>query len=231
MKEQIRKEMLQKRERHHSAGGHVNCLEIMDLFVRLPEFYSAKAVLLYAAKGSEVHTDGMIQSALSLGKKVALPLAKKETRSLEIYWISANSKLALGSYGILEPPALPENMAMPGEIDLVVVPGVSFDRRGHRIGYGMGYYDSFLSGMKCPKIGLAYEMQIVPHVPNEPHDVAVDRILTEKGIIECRSCAGDAKLAEPVSKKFRVAVLASGRGSDFQSIIDGVKKMGRCTRK
>ena len=85
MKADIRKEMLKKRDEHHSRGGHRNCIIIMDSFLRLPEFAAASCILLYASKGSEVHTDGIIRSALSLGKKVILPVTKKEERKLELY--------------------------------------------------------------------------------------------------------------------------------------------------
>ncbi len=216
MKDQIRKDILKKRGVLHSSGGHVKCISIMDRFLRLEEFNSAKCILFYASKGSEVHTDGIIQSALSLGKCVALPVTNKEAKALELYRIKSLADLSPGAFGIPEPPKKPEMKADPAKFDLVVVPGVSFDRRGHRIGHGMGYYDTLLPKMPCRKIGLAYGMQIVEHVPNEPHDVAVDMIVTEDEIIRC------GEKGRPPAKGFRVAVLASGRGSDFQSIINGV---------
>ncbi len=232
MKDIIRKKMLELRENRHTRGGHMHCLEIMDSVVRLPEFSSAKRILLYASKGSEVHTRGIMQTALAFGKKLALPVTKKGSKELELYWVGALSELKEGAFGILEPQEKPESRAMPGEIDLAIVPGVSFDRRGHRIGYGMGYYDSLLSKMKCPKVGLAYDVQIVPHVPDEPHDVAVDKVVTETEVIDCRKGAEErlkggvpASAGAPAGKrKFRVVVLASGRGSDFQSIIDAKKR-------
>jgi phosphoribosylglycinamide formyltransferase-1 len=218
MKEEIRKEMLLKRQFHHSSGGHIHCIGIMDRFLRLPQFNSSKRILLYASKESEVHTEGIIQSALSLGKKVCLPVTLRESKSLEIYEIKSLEELVPGAFGILEPQRLAERKIQPPEVDLVVVPGVSFDRRGHRIGYGMGYYDSLLSKMKAVKIGLAYDMQLVPHVPNEPHDVAVDFIVTENELIACQESEGGA--AGKPGNPLRVAVLASGRGTDFQSLID-----------
>ena len=218
MKDALRKEMIAKREFHHSTGGHVNCIEIMDKFLRLHCFNSAKCVLLYASKGGEVHTDGIIQSALSLGKKVALPVTIKEGHVLELYEIKGMDELSEGAFGILEPERNPERRVQPEEVELVVVPGVSFDRRGHRIGYGLGYYDSLLKKVEGCKVGLAYDMQIVEHVPDEPHDVAVDMIVTQGETIRCGNTG-----AGSVCRKFRVAVLASGRGSDFMSIVDAVK--------
>lgn len=217
MKEKIRKEMLEKREFHHSTGGHRHCISIMDEFLHRPEFNDAACILLYASKGSEVHTDGIIQSALALQKRIVLPVTKKEEKWLELYELKDTKELVAGAFGILEPPQLEERRVLPEEIDLAVVPGVSFDRRGHRIGYGMGYYDSLLKKVRGKKIGLAYSLQIVEHVPNEPHDVAVDMIITETEIIQCSEKNDGGR------KKITVAVLASGRGSDFQSIIDGVK--------
>lgn len=236
MKDLIRKEMLEKRERSHTQGGHINCLDIMDRVVHLPEFSSASRILLYASKGSEVHTLGIMQTALSFGKKVALPVTKKDSKTLDLYYIGSPAELKTGAFGILEPPENPERKAAPGEIELVIVPGVSFDRRGHRIGYGMGYYDSLLSKLQCPKIGLAYDVQITERVPDEPHDVAVDWIVTEKEIIDCRNGNGNgaagrgqesgspAAGANAEGGKYRVAVLASRRGTDFQSIIDAKKR-------
>ncbi|MFA6214385.1 MAG: phosphoribosylglycinamide formyltransferase [Candidatus Micrarchaeia archaeon] len=219
MKDGLRKEMIAKREAHHKEGeGHVLCVEIMDKFVRLPDFYGAKCMLLYSAIRGEVHTDFIIKSALSLGKKVALPATNKASHALELYSISSMEELEEGAFGIPEPPRLPERRVDPKEVDLAVVPGVCFDRRGHRIGYGMGYYDSLLRGVPGRKIGLAYSFQITDRVPEEMHDVAMDAILTEGEIICCSSSKSG----------FRVAVLASGRGSDFQSLIDAVKTGKLC---
>lgn len=223
MKDKLRKEMLEKRHFLHTNGGHMHCISIMDRLVRLPEFASAKFILAYSSKGSEVHTDGIIQSALSLGKKIALPVTKKAEKKLELYEISSIAGLVEGEFGIMEPKQSPEMKVMPSKIDLAIVPGVSFDRRGHRIGYGMGYYDSLLPEIKGKKIGLAYDMQIVEHVPNEPHDIAVDMIVTESETITCGEKDGWRGKAHPSAAKipaYRLAVLASGRGSDFQSIID-----------
>ncbi|MCX6770430.1 MAG: phosphoribosylglycinamide formyltransferase [Candidatus Micrarchaeota archaeon] len=218
MKDGLRREMIAKREAHHSSGGHVNCIGIMDRFLHLPEFDSARCVLLYASRKGEVHTDGIILSALSLGKKVALPVSMKEEHALELYEIKSMEELSEGAFGIMEPARSQERRVQPEEVELVVVPGVSFDRRGHRLGYGMGYYDSLLKKVKGCKVGLAYDMQIVEHVPDEPHDVAVDMVVTQSETMVCRKLE-----AAGARRKFRVAVLASGRGSDFLSIVDAVK--------
>jgi len=214
MKADIRREMLSKRESHHKEKGHLHCIAIMENLLRLPRFVSAECVLLYSSKGSEVHTADLIKSCLSLGKKVALPVTKREERALELYWVKSSDELKAGAFSILEPPATPERRVQPSDVDFAVVPGVSFDLRGHRLGYGMGYYDSLLPKIKGTKAGLAYRVQVVERLPEEPHDVAVDIVVTEEKIIECKRWL------------FRIVVLASGRGSDFQSIIDATKPGG-----
>ncbi len=231
MKEKMRREMLQKRDAHHTEKGHDLCLRIMDRFLRLPQFDAAKCILLYASKGSEAHTDGIMRSALSLGKKVALPVTSNDKHELEFYEIHSPSELSPGAFGIPEPAPDPSKKVEPGEADLVVVPGISFDKRGYRIGYGKGYYDKLLPKIRGVRVGLAYEAQMVERVPEAPHDVAVDMIVTEERKIDCganragargpdeKEGAGDFKPGH-----YGIAVLASGNGSDFQSIIDATER-------
>lgn len=71
----------------------------------------------------------------------------------------------------------------PNNLDLIFIPGVAFAPNGHRIGYGHGFFDKFLKNTNCPKIGIAYEFQIVKNIDGEPHDVPVDKIITNKRII------------------------------------------------
>ena len=93
-------------------------------------------------------------------------------------------ELASGHYGIREPKADFIRPVPRGEIEAVVIPAVAFDRRGYRVGYGGGYYDRFLpEARQAARIGVAFARHIVPAVPAAPHDVTVDRIVTEEGII------------------------------------------------
>ena len=236
MKHAIRREVAKKRDAHHAANGDSHRAAIEKLFFALPEFASAKCVLLYASKGSEVETRGIIGRALSLGKTVALPATVHGEKRLLLYRIGSVGELSLGEFGIMEPRRQANAEVRPSDVDLAVVPGMSFDRRGHRIGYGMGYYDTLLKGIRGLKVGLAYSVQIVEHVPDEPHDCAVDLIVSENEVIDCRKAGGMAggmganRLGTPGvaggkgRRRLRVAVLASGRGSDFQSIIDAANE-------
>jgi 5-formyltetrahydrofolate cyclo-ligase len=88
-------------------------------------------------------------------------------------------QVELGAYKILEPKKhLPR--LKPQQIDLAFIPGIAFSRDGHRVGYGKGFYDRLMKKLTCPKIGIAYEFQIVNNIPGEKHDVPVDMIITEK---------------------------------------------------
>jgi 5-formyltetrahydrofolate cyclo-ligase len=124
-----------------------------------------------------VRTDLLISEAKKLGKTVALP--RVEGESISFYQHSDNDHLVKGRFGIMEP--LPQ-VGIKG-IDLLVVPGIAFDRRGYRLGYGKGYYDKFLSKNPTISIGLAYSIQIVQIIPHGSHDRRMDLIATENGIV------------------------------------------------
>jgi 5-formyltetrahydrofolate cyclo-ligase len=113
----------------------------------------------------------------------------KENKKLLLYEIKDMNELAKGYMGILEPSVSEEILTGLDDIGLVIIPGAAFDIHGNRLGYGAGFYDRLLAGMKnkIPVIAPAYEEQIVKGIPSEPHDVKVDKIVTNKRVIECRT--------------------------------------------
>ena len=125
----------------------------------------------------------MIRRALAAGKRVVLPKVKgKELGLFEIK--NFDRDISSGAWGIPEPrESAPAGLA---EVDVVIVPGAAFDEQGNRLGYGAGFYDKLLSEFKKPTIALAFEEQIAPKVPADPHDVPVKKIVTEKRIINAR---------------------------------------------
>jgi 5-formyltetrahydrofolate cyclo-ligase len=140
------------------------------------EFKSAKTVGAYHAFGSEVKTDLIIEQARSLGKRVALPSVEGE--SLTFYELSSGKYLVKGRFGIMEP--LPYDPV--DQIDLLVVPGVAFDKQGYRLGYGKGYYDRYLEKKKTFSVGLAYLFQLLESLPTSENDMKIDAIATEDSI-------------------------------------------------
>lgn len=155
--------------------------KIGELLFALPEFQSARIVMFFASFRSEVETGLMIRHALTSGKRVILP--KVKGKDLALFEIRDFEKdVSPGTWGILEPVA--SRSIDLAEIDLIIVPGVAFDERGNRLGYGAGYYDRLLSTFTNATVALAFELQIVPQIHADPHDVPVKKIVTEKRILE-----------------------------------------------
>ncbi len=95
-------------------------------------------------------------------------------------------ELSIGSYGILEPRTEKIRKTRVEDIDLIIVPGVAFDKKGNRIGHGKGYYDRLLDKTNATKIGLAFEFQLLKEIPTDKHDLPIDILITEKRIIKCQ---------------------------------------------
>lgn len=184
MKRLVRAKVLAMRNTHPERERVKKSERIAERLFELPEFRKARVVLFYASKEKEVHTHDMIGRALVAGKRVVLPITDTKARELRLSEIKTLGELAPGAFGIPEPRT--ERPVSPDELELVIVPGVAFDERGDRVGYGMGYYDKLLKRVKCPTVALAFEFQMVPHAHGEEHDVAVQKIVTEERVIECR---------------------------------------------
>lgn len=158
--------------------------KICETFVALPEYAAAKTVMFYVDVRTEVRTRHYLPTALTHGKKIVVPYCVDG--ELELFWLEAMDELEIGMYKILEPKmelrARPEKRVRPEDLDLVMVPGVAFDRTGARMGHGFGYYDKLLEHVRAdaPLVALAFECQLFPHIPTQAHDVFMDKIITEK---------------------------------------------------
>ena len=157
-------------------------LDIQKRLSGLPVFQKAKLVLFFVSLPEEVDTHPMIEEALRSGKRVAVPVADLKTKKLLFFEIRDKKKdLKPGVYGILEPDPYKTKPVSPKKADCVIVPGLVFDLKKHRIGHGAGFYDRFLAEIgDVPKIGLAYSFQIIEEIPRESHDVALDEIITDQ---------------------------------------------------
>jgi 5-formyltetrahydrofolate cyclo-ligase len=180
LKKEIRKQALVARDSMLSAERTAKSREIEERLFSLPEFVSARTVLFFASFRSEVETAAMIRRALTDGKRVILP--KVKGKELELFEIrDFDREITPGAWGIPEPRV--SAPAKVEEADLIIVPGAAFDEHGNRLGYGAGFYDKLLPAFKKATIALAFESQIVPHVPADPHDVPMNKIVTEKRVI------------------------------------------------
>lgn len=182
-KDEIRKEILVMRGAHPQPARLIKSAEIGERLFSLDAFARARTVLFYAAKGDEVLTKGMILRALSGGKRVVLPVVRQQDLVLSEIKSFEGDDLAPGKFGILEPKIVVP--VEPRKIEVVIVPGVAFDEHGNRVGFGKGYYDRLLKRLEkgIPRIGLAYEFQIVPKIPAGEWDIPVHTIITEKRVI------------------------------------------------
>ena len=155
------------------------------LLFSCPEWEVSETVFCYVSFRDEADTFRIIQEALARGKKVAVPRVEGKHR-MEFYYINSMDDLSPGYMGIPEPSEDAEERAVPVKNDLMVMPGAAFDRSGTRLGYGAGFYDAYLSKHPdCRKLALAYSVQIEDQIPPEPHDIPVEMIITEKGMIRC----------------------------------------------
>ena len=180
----LRETVLRRRaalpERERTALGE----RILADVLTLPSYQRSTVVLAYAAFGAELQTDGFVRRVLGDGKTLLLP--RVERGGLGLYEVRNPAQdLAPGTWGIREP--VPDRCPLgdPGRVDFALVPGVAFDRRGGRLGYGGGFYDRLISDVLpggVPLVSGAFEVQVVDEVPAGPHDAPVDVVVTEGGI-------------------------------------------------
>jgi 5-formyltetrahydrofolate cyclo-ligase len=139
---------------------------------------AARVVALYAAMGAEVDAGALAPRLRARGVAVVWPRARAGERRLA-FALAEPAELVAGPLGALEPPAGAREVALD-DIDCFVVPGVAFSEDGHRLGRGGGYYDATLGlAPRAARVGLAYDAQLVPTLPTEPHDAAMDAVVTE----------------------------------------------------
>lgn len=149
----------------------------------LPAFGAARTLASYVGVGAEVATGPLLVEALERKVKVAVP--SRDGDRLRLVEISSLSELVPASFGLLEPPtdlaARADRVVRPASVEVMLVPGVAFDRRGGRLGHGRGYYDRLLeeAGAGPLRVGLAFGCQIVEEVPMFSGDEAMDIIVTE----------------------------------------------------
>lgn len=157
--------------------------QMLGVFLASPEFLQAETIYVYASYGSEAGTYRLMQAALDEGKGVALPKVSGE--DMVFYRIKSLSDLEPGAFGIPEPKTGCLK-AVPQTKDCMILPGLAFDLKGNRLGYGGGYYDRYLSGYYFDnRIALAYACQVIEQVPAEETDIPVNSILTENGLYHC----------------------------------------------
>lgn len=170
-------------EERRTLSQHLCAVALRDNHWR-----SAGSFLFFAPLPDEPDITPLLDELWRAGKLVALPRFDAGTNSYAACVVSNRAELIAGRFGVLEPgPACP--LIPLNQLDFTFVPGVAFDLEGRRLGRGKGFYDRLLAGVRGHKCGVALEAQIVTEVPEEPHDVRVDSILTPTRWHECRRAA------------------------------------------
>lgn len=191
-KAELRQQMKQlRREQPHKDEVSAAALR---RFLEMPAYKHSLTILWYLDVRDELRTrswllsEGLTQ-AMSANQTIAIPWC--DGSELKLFRLTEVGQLQTGKFGILE-PSVELRMQVPFQvltetIDLAIIPGVAFDKRGGRLGHGAGYYDRLLPQLRqdCLKVGLGYACQVVAEVPCELHDVRMDVIVTENGLLDC----------------------------------------------
>ena len=184
-KKKVREEIIKKR---NDLSAEIK-KEYDDLiFKQLIEsdiYTKAKKIFTYVSFGSEIDTIKFIKYALNDNKEIYIPKTDKSKKEMIAIRINSLDNMSVDNWGILEPKVVDKNK-IGKDFDLILMPGLAFDRKGNRIGYGGGYYDKYLSQIKetSNKIVLAYDFQIVNNIENEPHDIKTNYIITNNEFIK-----------------------------------------------
>lgn len=171
---QERKDALSKDERQNLDNI------IFDKVINSCAYKNSHTIFIFVSYNNEVDTHKIIKQALRDKKILCVPRIISKEEGMDIVQIKSFEDLKEGAYGILEPDDS-ELKIEEKNIDVSYLPGLAFDRRGGRVGYGGGFYDRFLlkTRKNSKKIGLAYKFQVFPEVPTEEHDVFIDGIITD----------------------------------------------------
>ena len=179
----LRKEKVQWRSSLSAEEVRAKSQRIAASVKALSEYAGANTILFYvSAKPNEVDTHALIREALSKGTRVLAPATDFDRNDLIISEIKDFEELAPARFGLLEPSRDALRPADAAEADVIIVPGVAFDRQCRRMGLGGGYYDRLLASAGAVSIALGYEGQMVERVPTGPDDMPVDILVTESRV-------------------------------------------------
>lgn len=153
---------------------------MLEHLQKLRVWKRARTIAITISQGFEWNTKPIIELAWAEGKRVCVPKCTPEGRKLTFHAFTSYDQLEVVYYNLLEPKADETEVIEKNGIDLIVVPGLLFDKRGYRVGFGGGYYDRYLQGYKNRTVSLvSEELQLVDEVPNESFDIPVECIVTE----------------------------------------------------
>ena len=183
MKRALRREVRARRDALTEGERTSRSLAIAERLLAMPELAGANTVMAFWSFGSEVETEPLVRRLVASGHRVVLP--RIEDGELVPVPYRLGDPVTETPFGAKEPSG--GEVVDPAEIDVVIVPGIAFDRHGNRTGYGGGYYDRLFRrmGRRAPRIGVAFAVQLVDEVPAGRGDQRVDVVVTEDEEIRC----------------------------------------------
>jgi len=184
-KRELRRHMLSRLRQLPAPEKRVCDRQIAGYLYQWTPWKQARAIAITVARETEVDTAPIIEQAWRDGKKVGVPKCDPAAKTMTFRRIVSFAQLEEAYAGLLEPIEEQTTAMDREEFDLIIVPGVCFAKNGFRIGYGGGYYDRYLPGAAAVTAALAYSFQVVDDIPVEEHDVPVEFIITDKGVIRC----------------------------------------------
>lgn len=180
----IRKEIAKLRNNLKLEDKKILDEKIFNFLIKSDFYKKSKRIFIYVSYNNEVDTKEIIEYSLKNDKIIYVPKINIEDKTMKAIRIHSLNELYVNKYGILEPNIVDKNY-IESDFDLIVLPGIAFDKVGNRIGYGGGYYDKYLSVLECKinKVALAYEFQVIDNIETEKHDIKVDCVITDNEII------------------------------------------------
>lgn len=181
LKSDLRKSLIKKRKNIDSKAARD--LSIINNLEKLEEYKKARLVLFYAANEYEINIDFLFENSVKSGKLAAFPACRDNCGNMDFYYINTLNELKSGFFNIREPDTAVCKKVVDFSGSICIVPGISYDKRGYRLGYGKGYYDRFLQNYAYFSVGVCYNKLIVDELPADKFDIPVDLVVTENGVL------------------------------------------------
>lgn len=182
-KEELREINKEKRRELLKEEINEKSTKASEIFLESNIYKNANTIMLYYPLGNEMDTSYIFKCALKDGKTVAFPITDVKTNDLTAITVDSNTHFSKGGYKVFEPNS--NSVIDKSLIDVVIVPGIAFDKNGNRIGFGKGCYDRFLKGINAIKIGFGYEFQMTNEILADEFDVRMDYLICENGLVDC----------------------------------------------
>lgn len=184
-KKSKRSEMIKVRDNLDTNQRLNRSNTVIHNLLNTSDYEKSENIFVFVSTKEEIYTHDFIKYSILNGKNIYIPYVDSEKKIMYATKLENFSDLEMGFYNILSVNENDLNIIEPSDLDLIIVPGLIFGRNLYRIGYGGGYYDKYLSqDINGTTVGVCFDFQVVDHVEGDPHDVPVDKIVTEHEIIE-----------------------------------------------